>query len=86
MKSGQCLSGVKADIKADISRPHIQLRMSDRQASRNAQIPLGEFRQQILIAAAERNMHYITAQKSIAWGRPMQTYLPRCLARKHVQG
>ena len=33
----QAISCLKANIKADISRPHIQLRMNDRQAARNAQ-------------------------------------------------
>ena len=82
----QAISCLKANIKADISRPHIQLRMNDRQAVRNAQIPLGEFRKQILIAAAESNMRCITAKKCTAWARLMQTYLPRCLAREHIQG
>ena len=37
--------------------------MNDRQAARNAQLPMGEFRKQIMIAAAERNMHCITVPK-----------------------
>jgi hypothetical protein len=82
----QAISCIKANIKADISRPRMQLRMNDRQVARNAQLPLGEFRKQIMIAAAERNLHCITVPKCTAWGRHMQTYLPRCLAREHIQG
>ena len=75
----QAISCLKANIKGDISCPHIQIRMNDRQAARNAQVLLGEFRKQILIAVAERNMHCITVAKCAARARHMQTYLPRCM-------
>jgi hypothetical protein len=64
----------------------MQLRINDRQAARNAQLAMGELRKPTMIAAAERNMHCITVPKCTAWGRHMQTYLPRCLAREHIQG
>ena len=63
----QAISCLNTNIKADISRPHIQIRMNDRQAARNVQVPLGEFRKQILIPATERNMHCITVAKCAAW-------------------
>ena len=37
-------SCLKADIKADLARPVIQHRFADRNASRNAQLPFGEYR------------------------------------------
>lgn len=52
----QAISCLKANLKADIARPHVQNRMCDRNAARNAQLPLGEYRKQLLIAATERNM------------------------------
>ena len=50
----KAISCLKTIIKANISRPHIQLRMNNRQAARNALLPLGEFRKQVLIIAAEK--------------------------------
>ena len=81
----QAISCLKANIKADILRPLIQNQINDRQAARNARLPLGEYRKQILIDAAARNMPSITIPKCVAWSRLMQTYLPRCLAREHIQ-
>ena len=60
---------LKPNIKADISGPHIQLRINESEGARNAQLPLGEFRKDILIAAAEKNMHCITVAKCAAWTR-----------------
>ena len=82
----QAISCLKAHIKVDIARPHVQNQMDDSNAARNAQVPLGEYRKQLLFAAAERSMASITVEKCAAWFRHMQAYLPRCLAREIIQG
>ena len=82
----QAISCLKAHIKADITRPLFQNQMNDRNAARNAQIPLGEYRKRVLVTAAERNLRSITVEKCAAWFRLMQSYMPRCLAREHIQG
>ena len=64
-------------IKADISRPDIQATIDDRDEARRQGIPLGEYRQRILLEASQRNT--ITAAKCAGWYRFMQTYVPRCL-------
>ena len=38
----QAIRCLKASIKADITRPEIQEELNNRQAARNAQLPLGE--------------------------------------------
>ena len=57
----QAISCLKANIKADITRPLFQNQINDRNAARNANIPLGEYRKRVLIAAAERNLPSVTA-------------------------
>ena len=71
----QAISALKSAIKNDISRPQIQLEMQNRRRAREGNIPFGEYRKRILVAAAERNMGSITVAKSTAWFRHMQTYL-----------
>jgi hypothetical protein len=64
----------------------MQTQINDRQASQNAGLPLGEYRKQILIEAAKRNMPSITVAKCVAcMNRLMQTCLPKCLAREQIQ-
>ena len=80
------ISALKAAIKADISRPDIQATIDDRDEVRQQDIPLGEYRQRILLEASLRNMNTITAAKCAGWYRFMQTYIPRCLNREHIEG
>ena len=82
----KAISCLKAHIKTDITRPLFQNQINDRNAARNAQIPLGEYRKRVLVTAAERNLRSITVEKCAAWLRLMQSYMPRCLAREHIQG
>ena len=82
----QAISCLKASIKADISRPAMQERFADRNAARNAHLPLGEYRRQLLVQTVERNIGFITIPKCVAWFRHMQTYIPRCLARENING
>ena len=82
----QAISAIKAAIKADISRPEIQHLMGDREAARNRQLPLGEFRTNLLLEALQRNIGTVTAAKCGQWYRMMQTYLPRCLNGEAIQG
>ena len=53
-------------MKVDILRSRIQLQMSNRQAAQNSQLLLGEFGEQILIAAAERNLPAATVPRDVA--------------------
>ena len=53
----QAISALKAAIKADISRPDIQATIDDRDEARRQGIPLGEYRQRILLEASQRNMN-----------------------------
>ena len=54
-------------MKVDTSRSQIQLYTNNRQAGRNAQLLLGEFGEQILIAGAERGLFGTTVPKCTAW-------------------
>jgi hypothetical protein len=49
----QAISALKSGIKNDISQPQIQLEMQNRQRAQEKNIPLGEYRKRILVAAAE---------------------------------
>ena len=82
----QAISALKAALKAEISRPDIQATIDDRDEARRQGIPLGEYRQRILLEASQRNMNTITAAKCAGWYRFMQTYVPRCLNREHIEG
>ena len=82
----QAISCLKANIKADLSSPELQNLLGDRNAARNAQLPLGEVRKQLLVAAARRSPGCITVHKCAAWFRLTQTYLPRCLAGDMIEG
>ena len=75
----QAISALKAAIKADISRPDIQATIDDRDEGRRQGIPLGEYRQRILLEASQRNMNTITVAKCAGWYKFMQTYVPRRL-------
>ena len=79
-------AAIKADISSNISRPDIQATIDDRDEARRQGIPLGEYRQRILLEASQRNMNTITAAKCTGWYRFMQTYAPRCLNREHIEG
>ena len=82
----RAISCLKANIKADMTRPDIQEQLNDRQGDRNALLLFGKYGKQILIAMTERNMPSITVAKCAAWFRLMQTYLPKCLARERIDG
>ena len=62
----QAISCLKANIKADLSSPELQNMMGDRNAARNAQLPLGEYRKQLLVAEARRSLGGITVPKYAA--------------------
>ena len=81
----QAISALKAAIKADISRPDIQVTIDDEDKARRQGIPLGEYRQRILVEASQRNMNTITAAKCAGWYRFMQTYVPHCVNCEHIE-
>ena len=64
----------------------MQERFADRNAARNAHLPLGEYRKQLLVQAVERNIGSITIPKCVACMVPAYAdlYIPRCLARECV--
>ena len=82
----EAVSALKAAIKADISRPDILATIDDRDEVRRQGIPLGEYRQRILLEASQRNMNTTTAAKCAGWYKFMQTYVPRCLNCEHIEG
>ena len=82
----QAVSALKAAIKAEISRPAVQQQLNDREEARRQGIPLGEYRQQILLRVGRRNTNTITVAKCAQWFRFMQTYIPRCLNGEHIEG
>ena len=82
----QAISALKAAVKVDISRPEIQARMNDREEARRQGGTLGDYRQQLLLGACQRNVGTITAHKCSQWYRFMQTYLSRCLNGEVIEG
>ena len=54
---------MKAAIKADISRPEIQVQMNDRAEARRQGLALGNNRTQLLLQALQRNIGTITVAK-----------------------
>ena len=80
----QAISCLKAAVKTDVSRPEIQAQMCNRAEAKRQGIALGEYRQQLLLMACERNVNSITAPKCAQWYRFMQTYLPRCLNSEEI--
>ena len=82
----QAVSALKAELKAEISRPTVQQQLNDREEARRQGIPLREYRQQILLRIGRRNTDTITVTKCAQWFRFMQTYIPRCLNWEHIEG
>jgi len=86
----QAISCLKAAIKADISRPDVQVRMDDREEARNRGLTLGNFHTQfrtcILLQALQCCIGSITAAKCASWHRFTQTYLPRCINVEEIEG
>ena len=82
----QAVSALKAAIKADISRPEIQVQMNDRTEARRQGLALGNYRMQLLLQALQRNIGTITVAKCGQWFRFMQTYLPRCINNEAIEG
>ena len=91
----QAISCLKAAIKADISRPDVQVRMDDREELRNRGLMLGNFHQlphtvqymyYVLLQALQRCIGSITAAKCTSWHRFTQTYLPRCINVEEIEG
>ena len=82
----QAVSALKAAIKADISRPEIQVQMNDRAEARRQGLALGNYRTQLLLQALQRNIGTITVAKCGEWFRFMQTYLPRCINNEAIEG
>ena len=69
----QAISSLKAAIKADLSRQaELELSMNNREEARR--LPLGEYRQRLLLRASQRNMNSITQQKCAQWYRFMQAH------------
>ena len=81
----QAVSALKAAIKADISRPEIQVQMDDRAEARRQGLALGNYRTQLLLQALQRNIGTITVAKCGQWFRIMQTYLPRCINNEAIE-
>jgi len=77
----QAISALKAAIKVDISCPAVQQELNE---ARRQGIPLGDYRQQILLRAGRRNTNTITARKCAQWFR--SSYIPRCLNGEHIDG
>ena len=78
----QAVIALKAAIKADISRPEIQVQMmNDCAEARRQGLALGNYRTQLLLQALQRNIGTITVAKCGQWFRFMQMYLPRCINR-----
>ena len=67
----QAISALKAAIKVDISCPAVQQELNE---ARRQGIPLGDYRQQILLRAGRRNTNTITARKCAQWFR--FSYIP----------
>ena len=63
----QAVSALKAAIKADISRPEIQVQMNDRADVRQQGLALGNYRTQLLLQALQRNIRTITVAKCGQW-------------------
>ena len=82
----QAVSALKAAIKADISRPEIQVQMNDRAEARRQGLALGNYRTQLLLQALQRNIGTITVAKCGQWFRFTQTYLPRCINNEAIEG
>ena len=81
----QAVSSLKSAIKADISRPEIQVFMIDLNKARRQRIALRDYRTQQLLQGLQRNIGTITAAKCGQWFRLMQTYLPR-INREDIEG
>ena len=82
----QAVSALKAAIKADISRPEIQVQMNDRAEARRQGLALGNYRTQLLLQALQRNVGTITVAKCGQWFRFMQTYLARFIKNEAIEG
>ena len=82
----QAVSALKATIKADISRPEIQVQMNDRAEARRQGLAFGNYRTQLLLQALQRIIGTITVAKCGQWFRFMQTYLPRCINNEAIEG
>ena len=82
----QAVSASKAAIKADISRPEIQVQMNDHAEARRQGLGLGNYHTQLLLQALDRNIGTITVAKCGQCFRFMQTYLPRCINNKAIEG
>ncbi|XP_068727927.1 uncharacterized protein [Montipora capricornis] len=79
-------AALKAAIKVDISHPEIQVQMNDRAEARCQGLALGNYRTQLLLQTLQRNIGTITVAKCGQWFRFMQTYLPRCINNKAIEG
>ena len=82
----QAVSALKAPVKADISRPEIQVQMNDRAEARRQGLALENYRTELLLQALQRNIGTITVAKCGQWFRFMQTYLPRCISNEAIEG
>ena len=82
----QAVSALKAAIKADMSRPEIQVQMKDRTEARRQGLAMENYRTQLLLQALQRNIGTITVAKCEQWFRFMQTYLPRCINNEAIEG
>ena len=65
----QAVSALKAAIKADISRPEIQVPMNDHPEARRQGLASGNYRTQLLLQALQRNIGTITVAKCGQWLR-----------------
>jgi len=82
----QAISCLKAGIKADISRPEVQVRMDDREEARDRGLALGNFHTQLLLQALQCYIGTITAAKCDSWHRFIQTYFLRYINGEEIEG
>ena len=79
-------SAFKAAVKRDVARPEIQQTIGDREAAQQAGVTMEGWRVDVVCRLARRNVDAITQEKCMRWYLRMQTYMPLCLARQHIDG
>ena len=83
----QAISCLKAAIKADISRPDVQVRMDDREELRNRGLTLGSFHTvQYMYTSASVTAALYRQYHHREMHRFTQIYLPRCINVKEIEG
>ena len=81
----QAVSALKAAIKADISRPEIQVQMNDRAEARRQGLALGNYRTQFLLQLHYRGILVPSLSPNVDSGSGLK-YLPRCVNNEAIEG